>query len=72
MVDCEVKLIFERREEVLRLFTYINLYFIVIGRDLKDVAVARAVDFFVEKYCLVALMLEKAVNIIYSYEVVVA
>lgn len=71
MVDCEVKLIFECREEVLRLFMYINLYFIVIGCDLKDVAVVCAVDFFVEKYCLVALMLEKAVNIIYLYEVVV-
>lgn len=71
MVDCEVKLIFECCEEVLRLFTYINLYFIVIGCDLKDVVVVCVVDFFVEKYCLVVLMLEKVVNIIYLYEVVV-
>lgn len=50
---------------------YINLYFIVIGCDLKDVVVVCVVDFFVEKYCLVVLMLEKVVNIIYLYEVVV-
>lgn len=50
---------------------YINLYFIVIGCDLKDAVVVCVVDFFVEKYCLVVLMLEKVVNIIYLYEVVV-
>lgn len=44
MVDCEVKLTSERREEAPRLFTHDNLHFIVTGRDLKDAAVARAVD----------------------------
>lgn len=44
VVDCEVKLTSERREEAPRLFTHINLHFIVTGRDLKDAAVARAVD----------------------------
>ena len=73
MVDCEVKLTSERREEAPRLFTHINLHFIVTGRDLKDAAVARAVDLSAEKYCSVALMLlEKAVNITHSYEVVAA
>ncbi|KDS97393.1 yhfA domain protein [Escherichia coli 2-011-08_S1_C3] len=48
------------------------LHFIVTGRDLKDAAVARAVDLSAEKYCSVALMLEKAVNITHSYEVVAA
>ena len=66
VVDCEVKL------TSARLFTHINLHFIVTGRDLKDAAVARAVDLSAEKYCSVALMLEKAVNITHSYEVVAA
>ncbi|MGU0172043.1 OsmC family protein [Escherichia coli] len=44
VVDCEVKLTSERREEAPRLFTHINLHFIVTGRDLKDAAVARAVE----------------------------
>ncbi|MFV1005171.1 OsmC family protein, partial [Klebsiella pneumoniae] len=56
VVDCEVKLTSERREEAPRLFTHINLHFIVTGRDLKDAAVARAVDLSAEKYCSVALM----------------
>ena len=46
VVDCEVKLTSERREEAPRLFTHINLHFIVTGRDLKDAAVARAVETF--------------------------
>lgn len=49
---------------------YINLYFIVIGKVLKDVVVFWVVDLLVEKYCLVVLMLEKVVNIIYFYEVI--
>ncbi|MGL6841006.1 OsmC family protein [Salmonella sp. NW1187] len=72
VTNCEVKLTSERREDALRLFTHINLHFIVTGSDLKEAAVARAVDLSAEKYCSVALMLEKAVNITHSYEVIAA
>ncbi|EBL6296417.1 TPA: OsmC family protein [Salmonella enterica] len=72
VTNCEVKLTSERREDAPRLFTYINLHFIVTGSDLKEAAVARAVDLSAEKYCSVALMLEKAVNITHSYEVIAA
>ncbi len=34
--DCEVKLTSERREEAPRLFTQINLHFIVSGKGLTD------------------------------------
>lgn len=71
VTNCEV-LDLERRDEAPRLFTHINLHFIVTGNDLKDASVARAVDLSAEKYCSVALMLEKAVNITHSYEVVAA
>ena len=70
VTNCEVKLTSERREEAPRLFTHINLHFIVTGKGLKDAAVSRAVDLSAEKYCSVALMLEKAVNITHSYEVI--
>ncbi len=60
VTDCEVKLTSERREEAPRLFTHINLHFVVTGKQLKDAAVSRAVDLSAEKYCSVALMLEKA------------
>lgn len=69
MTNCEVKLTAERREEVPRLFTHINLHFVVTGKALKEAAVARAVNLSAEKYCSVALMLQKAVNITHSFEV---
>ncbi|EAS2320934.1 OsmC family protein [Salmonella enterica] len=72
VTNCEVKLTSERWEDAPRLFTHINLHFIVTGSDLKEAAVARAVDLSAEKYCSVALMLEKAVNITHSYEVIAA
>ncbi|EPI9150591.1 OsmC family protein [Salmonella enterica subsp. enterica] len=72
VTNCEVKLTSERREDAPRLFTHINLHVIVTGSDLKEAAVARAVDLSAEKYCSVALMLEKAVNITHSYEVIAA
>lgn len=67
--DCEVKLTSTRREEAPRLFTQINLHFIVTGRDLTDKIVERAVALSAEKYCSVSLMLGKAASITHSFEV---
>lgn len=69
--DCEVKLTSERREEAPRLFTHINLHFVVTGKGLTDKAVKRAVALSAEKYCSVALMLGQAVNITHSFETIV-
>lgn len=67
MRDCEVKLTSERREEAPRLFTHINLHFIVTGQDLTDKIVERAVNLSAEKYCSVALMLNKAATVTHSF-----
>ena len=67
--DCEVKLTSERRDESPRLFTHINLHFIVSGSWLSLKSVERAVQLSAEKYCSVSLMLGKAVNITHSCEV---
>ncbi|HCW46919.1 OsmC family protein [Mixta calida] len=66
--DCEVRLTSERAEEEPRVFTHINLHFIVSGSGLSDKAVARAVTLSAEKYCTVAMMLGKSVAITHSYE----
>ncbi|EJD6536412.1 OsmC family protein, partial [Proteus sp. G4408] len=63
VTDCEVKLTSKRREEAPRLFTDINLHFIVSGKALTDKIVERAVQLSAEKYCSVSLMLGKAANI---------
>ncbi|WP_413727600.1 OsmC family protein [Sodalis sp. RH19] len=67
--DCEVKLTSERRDEAPRLFTHINLHFIVTGAGLTDKAVERAVTLSAEKYCSVSLMLGASVNMTHSFEV---
>ncbi len=67
---CEVNLSSQRRQEAPRLFTHINLHFVVSGTGLSDKAVERAVALSAEKYCSVALMLEKAVTITHSHEVI--
>ena len=69
ILDCEVKLTSQRREEAPRYFTDINLHFIVTGRELTDKVVERAVQLSAEKYCSVALMLEKTVNVTHSFEI---
>lgn len=69
---CEVKLTSERREEAPRLFTHINLHFVVTGKDLTEKAVERAVSLSAEKYCSVSLMLGKAATITHSFELIEA
>ena len=67
--DCEVKLTSERREEAPRVFTHINLHFIVTGKDLTDKIVERAVNLSAEKYCSMSLMLSKAASVTHSFEI---
>ncbi|NRA56380.1 MAG: OsmC family protein [Gammaproteobacteria bacterium] len=62
----------ERREEAPRYFTKIHLHFIATGNNVSEKHVARAVSLSADKYCSVALMLEKAVEITHSFEVVEA
>jgi putative redox protein len=69
ITDCEVKLTSERREEAPRYFVKIHLHFIVTGNELTDKAVERAVQLSAEKYCSVALMLEKTVEVTHSFEI---
>jgi putative redox protein len=67
--DCEVKLTSERRDEAPRLFTHINLHFIVTGTGLSEKSVERAVTLSAEKYCSVSLMLGQSVRMTHSFEV---
>lgn len=69
VLDCEVRLTSERREEAPRLFTHINLHFVVSGKGLTEKAVERAVDLSAEKYCSVALMLNKTASVTHSFEI---
>ena len=69
---CHVELAGERADSVPRVFEKIHLHFVVTGKGLAEKQVARAVDLSMEKYCSVSLMLEKAVEITHSYQIVEA
>ncbi|PMU06793.1 osmotically inducible protein OsmC [Aeromonas salmonicida] len=69
---CHVELEGQRVESVPRVFEKIHLNFVVTGKGLAEKQVARAVDLSMEKYCSVSLMLEKAVEITHSYQILEA
>ncbi|CAB1367514.1 OsmC family protein [Denitratisoma oestradiolicum] len=67
---CEVKLSAERAETDPKVFTRINMHFLVKGRNLKPEAVERAVHLSAEKYCSASIMLGKTAAITHSWEIV--
>ena len=70
VTGCEVKVQADRAETDPKVFTRINLHFIVRGRNLADTAVSRAIALSHEKYCSATIMLAKTAEIGTSYEVI--
>ena len=70
VTGCEVKLRAERADSDPKVFTAINLHFIVRGRNLSEPAVARAIALSHEKYCSATIMLAKTAAITTSHEVI--
>ena len=69
---CRVKLTAERAATDPKVFTRINLHFIVTGRGLPPMAVARAIELSHERYCSATIMLAKTAEITTSHELVEA
>lgn len=67
--DCIVEINGTRVDTVPRLFSDIHLHFIIKGQAVSEKHVERAVALSADKYCSVALMLNKAVNITHDFEV---
>jgi putative redox protein len=67
--DYSVEMTANRREEPPRVFTSIHLKYVIKGKNVKEEAVKSAINLSEEKYCSVAGMLKKAVQITSSYEI---
>lgn len=67
---CEAQLTTERREKAPKLFTKINIHFVISGQDLDEEIVAKVTKDSLEKYCSVCLMLASGVEMTHSYEIV--
>jgi putative redox protein len=68
--DCEVIVTGERAETVPKVFTKIHLHFDVTGVDVAEKHVARAVSLSADKYCSVALMLAKGLEVTHDFSVI--
>ncbi len=69
IVDCFTHVKAERAQTEPKVFTKIHIHFEVLGKDLKEDAVAKAVELSAEKYCSASIMLGKACEISHSFEV---
>ena len=70
VTGCRCELTGERAETAPRVYTHIHAHFIVEGEGLDDRPVERAVALSFEKYCSVALMINRSVEISHSFEVI--
>ena len=67
---CSVKLSAERAEVDPKVFTRINMHFVVTGKGLTSSAVERAIAMSHDKYCSATIMLGKTAEIHTSFEVI--
>lgn len=70
VLDCMVEVTAERVDAIPSVFSKIHLHFIISGKNLKQLAVERAVKLSAEKYCSASIMLGKSVDITHDFEVI--
>ncbi|HOP55931.1 MAG TPA: OsmC family protein [bacterium] len=68
--DFEMNLSAERAQEHPKIFTRINLEYVVYGSNIDENSLKRAIELSQEKYCGVGNMLKKAAEITYSWKIV--
>ena len=69
---CQVKITADRAETDPKVFTQVNMHFIVTGVNLPDTAVQRAIQMSHDKYCSASIMIGKTAEITTSFEIVPA
>lgn len=67
--DCRVDITARRAEQDPKVFTEIHIHFIVVGKDVKQAQVERAVALSAEKYCSASIMLGKTAAISHTFEI---
>jgi putative redox protein len=70
ITSSKVEISAQRVDSVPKLFSDIHLHFVIQGEDVGTKHVERAVRLSADKYCSVALMLNKSVNITHDFEII--
>jgi putative redox protein len=66
----ELNISAERSEEHPKVYSKIDIEYVVTGRNLEEDKVRRAIDLSQEKYCSVSAMLKKSCPVNYTWRVV--
>ena len=72
VTDFEVRVHGDRAEEHPKIFTTIEIEFIVTGREVDPIAVARAIELSTTKYCSAHAMLSKSTRIEHKFSILEA
>jgi putative redox protein len=67
--DCKMDLSATRADDHPKVFTDIHIHFTVIGKDLKEKQVERAINLSAEKYCSASIMLGKTAKISHDFDI---
>ena len=70
ILNCKVEITAKRVDSVPKLFSDIHLHFVIEGTEVSEKHVERAVNLSADKYCSVALMLNKTVNITHDFKII--
>lgn len=68
--DCVIELQADRADDIPSIFTRIHVHFRLLGRQLNEKQVERAIKLSAEKYCSASIMLGKTAEITHSFEIV--
>jgi putative redox protein len=69
---CEVTLKAERADSDPKVFTHIHFHYKIKGKQLKQEAVARAIELSKDKYCSASIMIGKTARITHDFEIIEA
>jgi putative redox protein len=70
LTDFEINIAAQQSEEHPKVFTHIDLEYVLYGKDIKEKDVERAIELSTETYCGVSAMLKKAMTINHTYRIV--
>ena len=65
----EVRVHAEQAEDHPRVFTKVDIHYVIEGNDVKEAAVKRAIELSETKYCPAQAMFQKVLPITLSYEI---
>ena len=70
VVDCQTQVSADRSEEYPKVFTNINVHFILKGKQLNPSKVDKAIKLSAEKYCSASIMIGKTAIITHDFEII--